>query len=43
MTLNKTSSKELVDSNIVKLSKLDSGKPEIFVSIQGEGVFEVFR
>ena len=39
MTLNKTSSKELVDSNIVKLSKLDSGKPEIFVSIQGEGVF----
>ena len=39
MTLNKTSSTELVDSNIVKLCKLDSGKPEIFVSIQGEGVF----
>ena len=39
MTLNKSPSKELIDSNVLKLSKLDSGNPEIFVSVQGEGVF----
>tara|TARA_Y100001936_G_scaffold241605_1_gene277656 strand:- start:404 stop:1156 length:753 start_codon:yes stop_codon:yes gene_type:complete len=37
LTLNKTLSKETLNTNIVKLSKSDSGKPEIFVSIQGEG------
>ena len=39
MTLNRAKSQKLLDSRLIKLSKMDSGKPEIFVSIQGEGVF----
>ncbi len=38
MMLNKTKPQELIGSGLVKLSKMDSGKPEIFISIQGEGV-----
>ena len=38
MTLNKTKPQERIGSGLVKLSKMDSGEPEIFISIQGEGV-----
>lgn len=37
--LEKTKSKHLIDSGLVKLSKMSSGQPEIFISVQGEGVF----
>ena len=38
MTLNKAKSRDIIDSSILKLSKMDSGHPEIFISIQGEGI-----